>query len=476
MEIAARLPTLATTATDTAAAGGGEGAAGGKAGGGDNNAAAATIKPPVGYIQLSGFSQDAGLELYRSYVSLERQSFALSGQRLSGLVLDLRGNPGGLLSSAVDVASLLVPKGSDLVSAQGRGFRGVLYRSNGDPIRDPAKTPLAVLVNSGTASAAEIVSGAVQDLDAGVVVGAGRTFGKGLVQNIESLSYDTALKFTVAKYYTPSGRCIQATEYKDSGRARLDQPSSSPSSPSSPSSSPSSPSPSKAPPSSSTPAPSPAPAAEPPPSSPSMQQRRQKPSQPPKKKVPSAPVYGPDAARPQQQQPLPSSVGPLTYAAATERMEGLSVPRAPFDNARPFPSALQVEMPLVADGKSDAAGGDDASEDGDDEDDDEDAEDGVSEEVAEFRRSRYSARPVKDKDRKTFTTRLGRPVKDGGGVEADVKVQAQELSLVELLLTSQGAIFDFVSEWTATNAYRGFDASAAGGAQPPLGDQVRVGG
>ena len=133
-------------------------------------------------------------------------------------------------------------------------------------------------------------------------------------------------------------------------------------------------------------------------------------------------------------------------------------------------------MPLVADGKSDAAGGDDASEDGDDEDDDEDAEDGVSEEVAEFRRSRYSARPVKDKDRKTFTTRLGRPVKDGGGVEADVKVQAQELSLVELLLTSQGAIFDFVSEWTATNAYRGFDASAAGGAQPPLGDQVRVGG
>ena len=84
----------------------------------------------------------------------------------------------------MDVASLLVPKGSDLVSAQGRGFRGVLYRSNGEPIREPGQTPLAVLVNGGTASAAEIVSGAVQDLDAGVIVGAGRTFGKGLVQNV----------------------------------------------------------------------------------------------------------------------------------------------------------------------------------------------------------------------------------------------------------------------------------------------------
>ena len=105
----------------------------------DQQSLPSVINAPIGYIQLSGFSQDAGVEVYRAYTSLERQSIAICGQRLSGLVLDLRGNPGGLLSSAVDVASLLVPKGSNLVSAQGRGFSGVLYRSNGDPIRDPAK-------------------------------------------------------------------------------------------------------------------------------------------------------------------------------------------------------------------------------------------------------------------------------------------------------------------------------------------------
>jgi Periplasmic protease len=131
----------------------------------------------------------------------------------------LRGNPGGLLTSAVDVSSLLVPKGSEIVSAKGRGFPGLTYRSRVDPILDP-NTKLAVLVNESTASAAEIVSGAVQDLDVGVIVGSGRTFGKGLVQNVESLPFDTALKFTVAKYYTPSGRCIQSTNYSngDDGR------------------------------------------------------------------------------------------------------------------------------------------------------------------------------------------------------------------------------------------------------------------
>lgn len=107
-----------------------------------------------------------------------------------------------------------MPKGSEIVSAKGRGFPGVTYRSRVDPILDP-NTKLAVLVNESTASAAEIVSGAVQDLDVGVIVGSGRTFGKGLVQNVESLPFDTALKFTVAKYYTPSGRCIQSTNYSN---------------------------------------------------------------------------------------------------------------------------------------------------------------------------------------------------------------------------------------------------------------------
>lgn len=134
---------------------------------------------------------------------------------LNGLILDLRSNPGGLLTSAVDVSSLLVPKNSDIVSARGRGFPGVLYRSKVDPLVDPSQTKVAVLVNSQTASAAEIVSGAIQDLDVGIIVGSDRTFGKGLVQNVEDLPFDTALKFTVAKYYTPSGRCIQSTKYKE---------------------------------------------------------------------------------------------------------------------------------------------------------------------------------------------------------------------------------------------------------------------
>merc|ERR1712238_240187 len=107
---------------------------------------------------------------------------------------DLRGNPGGLLTSSVDVASLLVPKDSDIVSARGRGFPSVLYRSRVDPIINPVETRLAVLIDGG-----------------------GRTFGKGLVQNVEQLPFNTALKFTVAKYYTPSGRCIQSTKYTAGG-------------------------------------------------------------------------------------------------------------------------------------------------------------------------------------------------------------------------------------------------------------------
>uniref|UniRef100_A0A7S1YXK9 PDZ domain-containing protein n=1 Tax=Ditylum brightwellii TaxID=49249 RepID=A0A7S1YXK9_9STRA len=175
-------------------------------------------KEGMGYISLTGFAANAGLEVRNSIIGLQRLAENASGgeRSLQGLVLDLRGNPGGLLTSAVDVASLLVPKGSDIVSARGRGFPGVVYRSQVDPVLDP-QTKLVVLVNSQTASAAEIVSGAVQDLDVGVIVGNERTFGKGLVQNVEDLPYNTALKYTVAKYYTPSGRCIQSTNYKEGG-------------------------------------------------------------------------------------------------------------------------------------------------------------------------------------------------------------------------------------------------------------------
>lgn len=171
----------------------------------------------IGYIQLLGFTSDAGREMRQAIQYLQRSAEdATQGENsLQGLILDLRSNPGGLLTSAVDVASQLVPKGSDIVSAKGRGFPGILYRSRVDPIVDPTQTKLVVLVNDGTASAAEIVSGAVQDLDVGVIVGESRTFGKGLVQNVEELPFNTALKFTVARYYTPSGRCIQGVNYKE---------------------------------------------------------------------------------------------------------------------------------------------------------------------------------------------------------------------------------------------------------------------
>ena len=170
----------------------------------------------IGYISLSGFAASAGNEVRGAIMALEQAAEdASDGQHsLKGLILDMRGNPGGLLTSAVDVASLLVPNGSDIVSAKGRGFPGVTYRSRTEPLLDK-NTKLAVLVNRGTASAAEIVSGAVQDLDVGIIVGTDRTFGKGLVQNVEDLPFNTALKFTVAKYYTPSGRCIQSVNYKE---------------------------------------------------------------------------------------------------------------------------------------------------------------------------------------------------------------------------------------------------------------------
>ncbi|MEZ4825301.1 MAG: S41 family peptidase [Bacteroidia bacterium] len=166
------------------------------------------ITDKVGYISLTGFTQDAGLEVQEATKALKKDN-----PSLSGIILDLRGNPGGRLDEAVNVANVFVPENELIVETRGRidGSRHVHHAQ-----RKPVDTeiPLAVIVNNRSASASEIVAGSIQDLDRGIIIGQ-RSFGKGLVQNIRPLSYNTQLKVTTAKYYTPSGRCIQAINYAE---------------------------------------------------------------------------------------------------------------------------------------------------------------------------------------------------------------------------------------------------------------------
>jgi len=155
------------------------------------------IKPGIGYMHVSGFNETTETEVAQAL-----QQFG----DLKGLVLDLRQNPGGLLSEGVGVADKFLKKGQVIVSHHGRASAEKVYRaSHGNGGKD---YPLVVLVNRGTASAAEIVAGAIQDHDRGLVVGE-NTFGKGLVQTVYPLSENTGLALTTAKYYTPSGRLIQ---------------------------------------------------------------------------------------------------------------------------------------------------------------------------------------------------------------------------------------------------------------------------
>ena len=159
----------------------------------------------IGYISLSNFTENCSQEVKDALVDLKKNN------QLKGLVLDLRGNPGGLLNEAVSMSNLFVDKGNEIVSTKGKvKMWNKTYYATSDPV--DTQLPLAILVNSGTASASEIVSGVVQDLDRGVIVGC-RTYGKGLVQTTRDLSYNTKLKLTTAKYYIPSGRCIQALDY-----------------------------------------------------------------------------------------------------------------------------------------------------------------------------------------------------------------------------------------------------------------------
>lgn len=160
----------------------------------------------VGYILLSGFTQDAGKEVADATDKLKREN-----PDLKGIILDLRGNPGGRLDEAVNVVNVFVPQNEAIVEMKGR----TPDSQNSFRTRLPAidtEIPLAVIVNGRSASASEIVSGAIQDLDRGVIIGT-RSFGKGLVQNVRPLSFNTQMKITIAKYYIPSGRCIQAIDY-----------------------------------------------------------------------------------------------------------------------------------------------------------------------------------------------------------------------------------------------------------------------
>ena len=159
----------------------------------------------TGYIQIGGFTMDGSKDVRKALDSLRADG------RMRRLVLDLRGNGGGLMNEAVEIVSLFVPQGTLVVSAKGKHPGADFeYRTGTAPV--DTLLPLMVMVNSGSASSSEIVAGALQDMDRATVAGV-RTYGKGLVQTIRQAGYNTSLKVTTAKYYTPSGRCVQAIDY-----------------------------------------------------------------------------------------------------------------------------------------------------------------------------------------------------------------------------------------------------------------------
>jgi len=163
------------------------------------------IDSQTGYIRISNFTTGASKEVESALKSLKRD------HDMNSLVLDLRSNPGGLLIEAVRICNLFVDKGEMIVSTRGKVKQwDSEYITQREPL--DKEIPLVVLINRGSASASEIVAGALQDLDRGVIVGQ-RTFGKGLVQTSRPLKYNAQLKVTTAKYYIPSGRCIQALDY-----------------------------------------------------------------------------------------------------------------------------------------------------------------------------------------------------------------------------------------------------------------------
>ena len=173
---------------------------------------AGLIKAGVGYIKLTDFTTNAGKEVSEALKELTQQG-------VSKLILDLRGNPGGLLNEAINVSNIFIPKGAEIVSTKGKLEEWTkVYNTKNQSI--DAKIPLVVLIDERSASAAEIVAGVVQDYDRGVLVGR-KTYGKGLVQQTRPLAYNAQLKVTTAKYYIPSGRCIQSIDYGTKGTAKI---------------------------------------------------------------------------------------------------------------------------------------------------------------------------------------------------------------------------------------------------------------
>ncbi len=165
------------------------------------------LQEGIGYIRLRSFTRNCANDLKEAIISLKKK------QDLKGLILDLRSNPGGLLNESVNIVNLFVEQGEEVVRTKGKiKSWDKSYIANNKPL--DTKVKLVVLINSSSASASEIVSGSIQDLDRGIIIGQ-RSYGKGLVQQTRKLSYNSQLKLTVAKYYIPSGRCIQALDYSD---------------------------------------------------------------------------------------------------------------------------------------------------------------------------------------------------------------------------------------------------------------------
>lgn len=162
------------------------------------------IAEDIAYIRLTEFSSGAGASVRSALVELK-------GKGAKKVILDLRGNPGGLLNESIEVSNVFIPKGLEVVSTKGKIEEwNKTYTANKNPV--DVNIPLAVLISNNSASASEIVAGVMQDYDRGVLVGQ-KSFGKGLVQATRPLSYNSQLKITTAKYYIPSGRCIQAIDY-----------------------------------------------------------------------------------------------------------------------------------------------------------------------------------------------------------------------------------------------------------------------